>query len=55
MALRLKRAKGIVSKSRQLEERGLVWGHVFEGYFNKAGFDLPCLHPGCFDINDPKR
>lgn len=21
----------------------LVWGHVFEGYFNKAGFDSPCL------------
>lgn len=32
-------AKGLVSKSRQLEERGLVLGHVFEGYFNKAGFD----------------
>lgn len=35
--------KGLVSKSRQLEERGLVWGHVFEGYINKAGFDLPPL------------
>lgn len=33
-----------MSKSRQLEERGLVWGHVFEGFFNKASFDLPCLN-----------
>lgn len=39
--------KGIVSKSREFEERGLVWGHVFEGFFNKAGIDLPCLHREC--------
>lgn len=48
-------AKGLVSKSRQDEERGLVWGHVFEGYFNKAGLTcLVSIESAC-DKKDPKR
>lgn len=47
-------AKGLMSKSRHLVERGLVWGHVKATLITLAFACLVSIESAC-DIKDPKR